>query len=471
MVTAAGRPSVNLEHTNLNRVSQGQGGAAPGATALTQLGRMAVRLLSADTTEVRRNSSVVQHAVTQSNKQGVLLGKVVSSPGPEALLIPPKQDRPFHRTDVLVEVSNGLAGASDVGRSLLSGASLTHVNPQDAALPVMGTNIGIAGVGMLAGGLAIRHAFKKVRALEAELNKILAKSERTTDESARAERLKEQIQAARFGRNMTTGIVGTSLGLGVAAGVSGGLGSAVVATSVGTVLSGMTVGLSVMGAMADARQIKVQQAANEKLTAGFEGLQNTTSKNLSDKDALLNSLESVGKHAKTAGKSRLKGKWTSLAYNVLTGLSGVAALTTKILMLAGAGAGAVAAASSVLLVSGGAVLVAGLAFAAYKYVRYRQDKSQAAQDLIQNPAAQSPEMEKHQKLMATNKYYAVKQLALDIQNGTDDRFRTRAYFETALGLTGDQANKLIDLLISQPGHEEGIQMLSNALFRSRAVNL
>ena len=471
MVTAAGRPSVNLEHTNLNRVSQGQGGAAPGATALTQLGRMAVRLLSADTTEVRRNSSVAQHAVTQSDKQGVALGQVDSVPGPEALLIPPKQDRPFHRTDVLVEVSNGLAGASDMGRSLLSGASLTHVNPQDAASPVMGTNMSIAGVGMLAGGFAIHHAFKKVSALEAELKKIPAESDRTPDQSARAERLQEQIKASRLARNMTTGVVGVSMGLGVGAGVSAALGSAVTTTALGTVLSGMTVGLSVMGAMADARQIKVQQAANEKLTAGFEGSENTTLKNLSDKDALLNSLESVGKHAKTAGKSRLKGKWTSLAYNVLTGLSGVAALTTKILMLAGAGAGAVAAASSVLLVSGGAVLLAGLAFAAYKYVRYRQDKSQAAQDLIQNPAAQSPDMEKHQKLMATNKYYAVKQLALDIQNQTDNRSRTLAYFDTALGLTGDRADKLIHLLTSNEGHEEGIQMLSNALFRGRAVNL
>ncbi len=471
MASAVGRHSVNLERTNLDGVRQGRGSETSDAIAQTRLGRMSVQLLSATTIEARSHGSAAQLAVTQSNKQGVLLGKVDSSPGPEALLNPPKQDRPFHRTDVLVEMSNGLAGASDVGRSLLNGASITHVNPQDAALPVMGSNMAIAGVGILAGAMAIRHAHVKVRALEAQLRDLPAESERTPDENARAERLKEQIQASRSGRNMTARVVGTSITLGVAAGASAALGSAVATNVLGSLLSGMTVVLSAMGAKADAKQIAVQQAANKKLDTAFEGLQKATSTDLSDKNALRDSLENVGKHAKTAGKSRVKGKWASLTYNVLAGLSGVAALTGKILMLAGAGAGAVAAASSVLMVTGGAVLVAGLAFAAYKYVRYRQDKSQAAQPLIQNPVAGSPEMAAHQKLMATNKYYAVKQLALDIQNGTDDRSRTRAYFDTALGVKGDRADQLIHLLTSQQGHEEGIQMLSNALFRGQAVNL
>jgi hypothetical protein len=160
----------------------------------------------------------------------------------------------------------------------------------------------------------------------------------------------------------------------------------------------------------------------------------------------------------------------NLTLNALNGTASLAGFALKFVVTGVAAT----TAGAVLLAAGGVLAVTALAFGGYKLYKHIQLKKAAAVPL-RDPSSDPLEKEAHDKLMSTNKYYALKQFVFDIQNNPPpaDKEKTIKFFETVFKMTPDHARAFYAELEQKPGPENPVhqasQLLADALFRGKPI--
>jgi hypothetical protein len=473
-----GRSNLNVPRPNLGTPQMPQGQAL--------LRQMSVDVLSADDIESKSSRVLIHERGQAQARSNISMAHVVSSMGPPSLANagrPSKViDTPHNVGEIINQGLNTLTGTTEILRAepVVSGDLSNAVNGA-----AMGTGAGLALLSVSAGIFVFVQQSKQIKQLEQTKQQVLlnlARSENpesgdpvpSSDRSERTiRRLDDQIKTARANRVLTGTTISASMVLGGA--TIGFMASGLVdaAMGTGTALGSLGVGLNIVGAVINAREIRHQSQVNQRLEAGLEGLQSASSRDHHapiERRELTDSLMQVAQHATTAGQSRKSGKWVGLALNVLNGLTGTAAIAFKFLVAGSAAA----TAGTVLLAAGGVMAGAALVFGIYKLVRHLKLKKEAQVPLIDvNKATSADDLEKHQVLLKKNKYYALKQFVFELQRNTSEEMRatTLGYFETALKMPAEHAAVFYAELQDPDTSASATLLLADALFRGKPIQM
>lgn len=374
-------------------------------------------------------------------------------------------------------ISEGLTTLSGITNVLSAIPPATGTSAADLGNATMITGVTSLGLGTAAGGFAIYQQSKQINLLETQKQQILnsvkplnSKSEEdnsdglqpTVPAERQIRRLEDQIQQLKKERIVTAGVVGSSAVLGATTVGLMATGSLMAARNTGTALGGLGIVMSTYGAITDGHAAITQRKVNEQLNSSLKKLETQKP----EAGELTASLNQVAKHAKTAGKSRERGKWFSMSMNVLNGLTGAAGIACKFLIVGSAAA----TAGTVLLAAGGALAVGALFFGAYKLHQHLKLKNAANVALI-NTQVQPERSIEHEGLLKNNKYYALKQFVADLQsnNSVDQKNTTLDYLSTALNMSLEEVNTFYDELKNPDTSASATQLLANALFRAKPI--
>lgn len=386
-------------------------------------------------------------------------------------------ETPHSLVGIIGEGVNTLSGASDALSAIPAVAGLDHTR-FDAA--VNSTGLVTLGLGWGLGAFALYQQTKQISLLEQhkrdiensvqpkdakpeEVNSDLSSSDKLSEVAQRSiRRLDDQIKQVTKERYLTAGAFGSAVALGGATVGLSQSGSLIAARATGTALAGVGIVLSTAGAVIDGLAAQRQRKVNAQLESSLAELK----KAAPPPGALAESLTKVAEHAKTAGKSRERGKWFSMSMNVLNGLTGVAGIAFKFLMVGSAAA----TAGTVLLAAGGALALGAAAFGLYKWRQNVKLRNAANAELI-NLQSKPDLKDKHDALLKNNKYYALKQFVFDLQHNTSETLKatTLTYLGTALNLNIQQAEAFYAELKNPDTSVAATQHLADALFRGKAI--
>jgi uncharacterized protein HemX len=415
------------------------------------------------------------------------MGNLSPSVGPPSLSNPAQKSTAVQKEDssVQLETPHSVGTVFNEGLNTISG--ITHVlNALPAATGISADTLGKAplftggvalGLGSAAGSFAIYQQSKQINRLEQQKQEILhshfypnsipegdnSGSLQDQETAARQiRRLDGQIQQLRTERMITAGVVGSSAALGATTVGLATSGSLMAARATGTALGALGILLSTVGAIKDGQAAITQRKVNERLESASKILETPAP----EASELTESLKNVAEHAKTAGKSRERGKWFSMSMNILNGLTGAAGIAFKFLIVGSAAA----TAGTVLLAAGGALALGAACFGIYKWQQNVKLKNAANAALI-NTQSEPARSEEHNKLIKTNKYYALKQFVADLQSNTSEGQKNTIldYFQTALNLPPNDAAIFYNELKNPDTSASATQLLANALFRGKPI--
>jgi hypothetical protein len=451
----------------------------------TRLGNQLVEVRNSNDIEARAQHNLSERSASPSNSLN--MGLLSSTEGPSSLLSGVPNSTAFNKEEssVQLETPHSVGTVFNEGLNTISG--IGHVlNAIPAATGISADTLGKAplftgGValvlGSAAGSFAIYQQSQQINRLEQQKQGVLnslkgpgsmpegdnagsLQSNNTADRQIR--RLDGQIQQLRTERMITAGVVGSSVVLGATTVGLAASGSLMAARATGTALGGLGILLSTVGAIKDGQAAITQRKVNEKLKSASETLEAPAT----EAGELTASLKNVAEHAKTAGKSRERGKWFSMSMNILNGLTGAAGIAFKFLIVGSAAA----TAGTVLLAAGGALALGAACFGIYKWQQNVKLKNAANAALISTQREPARSVE-HNKLIETNKYYALKQFVADLQSNTSEGQKNTilGYFQTALNLSREDAATFYNELKNPDTSASATQLLANALFRGKPI--
>lgn len=449
------------------------------------LANMLVEVRNSDNIEARSSLNLSEQSDSTSNPPS--MGDLSPLEGPYSLLNGAQNSTAVQKEDSSVQLETPHSVGTVFNEGLNSISGISHVlNAIPAATGISADTLGKAplftggvalGLGSAAGSFAIYQQSKQINRLEQQkqgiLNSLKApssmpegdnsgslQSKETADRQVR--RLDGQIQQLRAERMMTAGVVGSSAVLGATTVGLAASGSLMAARATGTALGGLGILLSTVGAIKDGQAAITQRKVNEQLKTASEILETQAS----EAGELTASLKNVAEHAKTAGKSRERGKWFSMSMNILNGLTGAAGIAFKFLIVGSAAA----TAGTVLLAAGGALALGAACFGIYKWQQNVKLKNAANAALI-NTQSEPGRIKEHDKLIKTNKYYALKQFVADLQSNTSegDKNKTINYLSTALNMLPQDAATFYNELENPDTSASATQLLANALFRGKPI--
>lgn len=511
--------SVNLDSKKLGRLQPAV--EAPARPASTPLGRMSLQVRNAEQTLSRRSTTLSDDIGLDDLKSNVSMGQVKAKEGPQAkarahasapepLSSSPLQLKaeakavavavavaepqaqieqsekapqptplksPFDRLQAADAAAGAMGGGADLATGVMNN-SFFDVNDRPAEIGGGVLGGGALVLGAAAGGLSWRVMSNKINRLQTQLTALEAKADRNEFDTELMQRLPEQIRELKKERLINASVTLGSTSFGVTEVALSFGGENVAASAVGVPLSLLSIVLGTMGAVRDGKEMLAQRKVNEGLKRGLEELKppapkdaaeppnaarasNASNAQAPERAELTESLIRVAEFAHTSGVNRKRGKLVSMLFNGANALTGAVGLGVKIAAVAGGGL----ALGSALMITGGVVGVAALGFAVWKYAKYRKTRQQASEPL-RNPVREKVE---HNKLMQTNKYYALRFFVNQIQNQpeTIDVPKTLKYFKTALRLDDAQARHLFNKL--QSNASESMQHLADALFRGKPI--
>ncbi len=155
--------------------------------------------------------------------------------------------------------------------------------------------------------------------------------------------------------------------------------------------------------------------------------------------------------------------------NLLNAFTGAAGIAFK---FAVAGSAA-ATAGTVLLAAGGAFALGALGFGLYKLFKNKQLRNAANVPLKSPPFSSEKDAKDHSTRLTNNKYYALKQFVSDLQRNTseDQQNTTLNYFKSALSMSQQHAEAFYAELRNPDTSAAATQVLANALFRGKAIQM
>ena len=489
--------SVNLDSNKLGRLQPGV--EAPARPASTALGRMSLQVRNAEQTLSRRSVTLSDGIGFEDLKSNVAMEQLNAKEGPQAKAVAKPQDllaqieqikkqapesaplkSPFDRLQAADAAAGAMGGGADLATGVMNN-SFFDVNDRPAEIGggVLGGGALVLGaaVGVLSWGVMS----DKINRLQAQLTALEGNAGRSEFDTELMQCLPEQIKELKKERLINAGVTLGSTAFGVTeVGLSFG-GENVAAAGAGMPLSLLGIVLGTMGAVRDGKEMSAQSRVNKDLKLGLEALKppaakdaaeppnaarassasNASNAQAPERAELTDSLTRVAEFAHTSGVNRQRGKLVSMLFNMANAMTGAFGLGVKIATVAGGGL----ALGSALMITGGVVGAAALGFAVWKYAKYRKTKQQASEPL-RHPVRQKAE---HDKLMKTNKYYALRFFVNQIQKQPEaiNIPKTLAYFKTALRLDDAQAQHLFNKLQSNaPG---SMQQLADALFRGQPI--
>ena len=381
-------------------------------------------------------------------------------------------------SDAPIQTPHSIGDVVSQGLNLLDGTTnilnatqvLTVAPSQGIATAGLVTGSSLAVLGWSAGGFAIYQQTKQINKLEEAKQKLQnqnadnnASGNLSEIDQRKIKRIDNQITTAKIDRGITIGAVTSTVVIG---GTTIGLaadGLPQLAMGTGVALGAVGMGLSLLKVVGDIKEIKNQSKVNERLKAGLTQLSNTAP----EPSELTDSLLKVAEHANTTGKSRKAGKWGSLVMNMVNVLTGAAGIAFKFLVAGGA----VATGGILFLAAGGVLTGAALVFGIYKWRQHVKLKS-AVKEPLRNPELNAQEKTKHEALLKSNKYYALKQFVSDLQRNQSQTQQdaTVGYFRTVFGFSDPKdAEALYDELKDPRNNDSSIPMLANALFRGKPI--